>query len=244
MVHDFNLTERFVVFMDLPIVFDLGLAMAGEALPYRYDPSCGARLGVLRRDDPHGDVRWYEVEPCYVFHALNAYDDGARITIDVCRLAEPSRDRAGVLDARLWQWEVDLDTGTVLERQLDDRPGDLPRVDDRLTGLPARRGWITSMPGPDDPVAGGAITLYDLPAGTARTHRLTGGRVPSEAVFAPADDRPGGPGWLLTYVYDPARDASDLVVLDPDRPEDEPVAAVHLPARVPYGFHGSWLPAT
>jgi carotenoid cleavage dioxygenase len=62
-------------------------------------------------------------------------------------------------------------------------------------------------------------------------------------VFAPADDRPGGRGWLLSYVYDPARDASDLVVLDLDHPQDEPVATVQLPVRVPYGFHGSWLPA-
>src|SRR6266446_3055558 len=35
MIHDFALTERHVVFMDLPLVFDLELAMAGS-LPYRW----------------------------------------------------------------------------------------------------------------------------------------------------------------------------------------------------------------
>ncbi len=69
MMHDFNLTERFVVFMDLPIVFDLSLAMGGSPLPYCYDVSYGARLAVLRRDDPHGALRWFDIEPCYVFHA-------------------------------------------------------------------------------------------------------------------------------------------------------------------------------
>ena len=243
MMHDFNLTEHFVVFMDLPIVFDLQLAMAGDRLPYRFDDSYGARLGVLRRDDPHGEVRWFEIDPCYVFHALNAHDAGEVVTIDVVRIASPSRERSGNLDGVLWRWTIDLAAGTVTERQLDDRPGGLPRIDDRLTGYDAARGWITSMPDPSDREGSGAITVYDLVGGTSTTHDFKGGRVPGEAVFAPVDDRPGGRGWLLTYVYDPKRDASDVVVIDPDHPEDEPVAVIHLPTRVPYGFHGSWLPA-
>lgn len=62
MMHDFNLTGHFVVFMDLPAVFDLELAVAGT-VPYRYDPAYGARLGVLRRDDPYGVVRWFRHRP-------------------------------------------------------------------------------------------------------------------------------------------------------------------------------------
>lgn len=242
MMHDFNLSERFVVFMDLPIVFDLSAARAGNMLPFRYDISYGARLGVLRRDDPLGDVRWFEIEPCYVFHTLNAHDDGGVITIDVARLASPTLERGGHVDAILWRWTIDLTSGTVMERQLDDRPGDFPRIDDRLAGMAARRGWMTWMPGPTDPPGcSGTITVYDLDDETSETHHFAEGRVPGEAVFAPATDRAGGRGWLLAYVYDPARDASDVVVLDADHPEDDPVAAVHLPVRVPYGFHGNWL---
>ncbi len=241
MMHDFNLTERFVVFMDLPVVFDLQLAMEGSPLPYRFDASYGARLGVLRRDDPDGPARWFEIDPCYVFHALNAHDDGRVVTIDVIRYPTVSVDRAGYFDGVLWRWTIDLISGTVTERQLDDRPCELPRVDDRLTGKPTARGWVTAMPEPSDLTGGGAVTVYDLSRGTSESHHFEGGKVPGEAVFAPADESPGGPGWLLTYVYDPDRDASDLAVLDADRPEDEPTATVHLPVRVPYGFHGSWL---
>jgi carotenoid cleavage dioxygenase-like enzyme len=79
--------------------------------------------------------------------------------------------------------------------------------------------------------------------GSSMTHLFRDGEVPGEAVFVPADDRPGGPGWLLSYLYDAARDASDVVVMDIDHPQDAPVATIHLPVRVPYGFHGSWLPA-
>jgi hypothetical protein len=77
----------------------------------------------------------------------------------------------------------------------------------------------------------------------AKTHTFEPGRVPCEAVFAPADTATNH-GWPLTYVYDANTDRSDLVIIDIDRVADEPVAVVHLPRRVPYGFHGSWFPHT
>ena len=66
--------------------------------------------------------------------------------------------------------------------------------------------------------------------------------MPGEASFVPADDTPDGPGWLMSYVYNPATDTSDLTILDADRLDAKPVATVHLPARVPFGFHGNWIP--
>jgi carotenoid cleavage dioxygenase-like enzyme len=58
-------------------------------------------------------------------------------------------------------------------------------------------------------------------------------------VYLPADERPDGTGWLLTFVYQPVRDASDLIVLDAADLTAAPVARIHLPRRVPYGFHGT-----
>ena len=49
-------------------------------------------------------------------------------------------------------------------------------------------------------------------------------------------------GWLMCYVYDATRDRSDFVVLDASDIAKPPVAVVHLPARVPLGFHGNWIP--
>ena len=45
----------------------------------------------------------------------------------------------------------------------------------------------------------------------------------------------------MTYVYDPDRDGSDLVILDASDFGGTPVATVDLPQRVPYGFHGNWI---
>lgn len=247
MMHDFHLTARHVVFMDLPVVLDRDRASkAGSGLPYVWDPGYGARLGVLRRDDPHGEIRWLPIDPCYVFHALNAHDesdaDGERIVLHVVRYPHFGTAGSGAAAPALWRWTADLTRGTVTEEQLDDRPVEFPRIDDRLAGLAARYGHATVAAVPEVETVPGELLRYDLLTGAVARHAFGPGRTPSEAVFAPADDRPGGPGWLLMYVHDATTDTSDLVILDADDVGAPPVATVHLPQRVPHGFHGNWLP--
>jgi len=239
MMHDFALTAQHVIFMDLPIVFNLDVAMKGEGdMPYRWDDAYGARLGVMRRDDPFGEVRWFEIDPCYVFHVANAHDsaDGKSIVLQAVRYPELWRNDGGFdADGVLWSWTIDLAAGTVSERQLDDRNIEFPRIDDRLAGLPARysvsvgdHNWVR----------------HDLPTGEAVEHDLgTGG--PGEAVFVPSGSGTADEsnGFYLGYVYDPARDGSDLVILDASDFAGKPVATIHLPQRVPYGFHGNWISA-
>lgn len=153
MMHDFHLTARHVVFMDLPVVFDRGRATApGGGMPYVWSPQNGARLGVLRRDDPFGPVRWFDIEPCYVFHTLNAHEgaDGTRLVLHVSRY--PSLGDGVALDgsASLWRWTIDLTTGAVREERLDDRRAEFPRIDDRLAGLPSAFGHATQAAGRTD----------------------------------------------------------------------------------------------
>jgi carotenoid cleavage dioxygenase-like enzyme len=242
MMHDFQLTENFVIFLDLPVVFDRALAMGPvETMPFTWQPEYGARLGVLRRDDPYGEVRWLSIDPCYIFHTLNAHDDGSRIVLYAARYPHLNAPDLGASLATLWRWTIDLATGTVAEEQLDDQTAEFPRVDDRLAGQESRYGHLITAGGlgSDRP---SALLRYDLATGTVDRHELGPGRHAAEAAFAPADDRPGGPGWLMTYVYDAASDTSDLVILDADALSEPPVATIHLPQRVPYGFHGNWLP--
>jgi carotenoid cleavage dioxygenase-like enzyme len=243
MMHDFALTAEHVVFMDLPIVFNVDVAMKGDGdMPYRWDDNYGARLGVLRRDDPYGEVRWFEIDPCYVFHVANAFettgDGGTRIIFQAVRYPELWRDSGGFdADGVLWTWTIDLQTGKVTERQLDDRAVEFPRIDDRLATLPAR--YAVS-------VGDGRLVRYDLTTGDAVEHAFgtvesPGG--PGEAVFVPSTAGPAdeSSGWYIGYVYDPARDGSDLVILDASDFAAQPVARIKLPQRVPFGFHGNWI---
>ena len=64
-----------------------------------------------------------------------------------------------------------------------------------------------------------------------------------EPVFIPRDGSTAeDDGWLLAVVHDDATNASQLRIIDAQRMGDPPVAVVHLPQRVPYGFHGNWVP--
>lgn len=242
MMHDFALTAGHVIFMDLPIVFSIDAAKAGAGMPFRWDDDYGARLGVLRRDDPFGEVRWFDIDPCYIFHVANAHDgaDGKSIELQAVRYPELWRHNGDFdVDAVLWHWSIDLDKGVVRERQLDDRGVEFPRIDDRLAGLPARFSVVA---------AGDRVVRYDLNSGVSQEHSFgtedaPGG--PGEMVFVASSSGPADEsnGWYLGYVYDPVRDGSDLVILDAADFSGAQVARIQLPQRVPYGFHGNWIHA-
>ena len=242
MIHDFNVTATRVVFMDLPVVFDLDLAMQGTGMPYRWDPSYGARLGVLPRRGSNADTTWYEIDPCYVFHPVNAFDDGDAVVIDVPRydkLWEKTGDE--FFPSHLWRWRIDPSAGKVASEQLDDRNVEFPRADPRRVGLTYRYHYDVETEVRGAPVFG-ALVKYDRDDGSAVVHDFGTGRVPGEAVFVPAIDDDGeDDGWLLTYVYDEGRDGSDFVILDARDLTAAPLAVVPLPQRVPFGFHGSWI---
>ncbi len=130
---------------------DLQLAMTGNPMPFQWSDSYGARVGLLSRGDSSGPVRWFDVEPCYVFHVLNAVDDpDGAVTIDVCRYQELWR---GGPDAwtcpQLHRWTIHPGTGQVRETALNDRAWDFPRIDERRTGQPYRYGYLVEDIGTD-----------------------------------------------------------------------------------------------
>jgi carotenoid cleavage dioxygenase len=250
MVHDFAITERNVVFFDLPVVYDFGL-LGQQPFPAAWKPEYGARVGVMPRDGGDADVRWSDVELCYVFHPMNAYDDGAepgsRVVVDVARWPEMfSTDRHGPGASgspTLDRWTIDPAAGKVVEERLDARSQEFPRVDERRLGRRHRFGYAAEAV-VDGPLhAFGALLQHDLDRGTVTRHDFGPGTGAGEALFVPeSPDAPEGEGWVLSVVYDAARDASDVAVLDATDFAGPPVALVHLPRRVPYGFHGSWVP--
>lgn len=246
MIHDFGITDSHVIFMDLPIVFDFETAVKGDGFPYKWSDDYGARLGVMPRGGSNADVRWYDIEPCYVFHPFNAFDAGSKIIMDVARYPELWREGAGgIATATLHRWTIDLAAGRVLEQPLDDRPIEFPRTDDRLSANRYRYGYAAGsvFEGSDDRQADCMLVKYDFEKGAIATeHRWGRGRTPSEGVFVPASASAGeDEGWILQYVYDAARNATDLVILDASNIAKPPVASVHLPVRVPFGFHGNWI---
>lgn len=244
MMHDLALTASRVVLFDLPCIFDLDAAASGAPLPYRWHPEYGARLIVLDKEGRDRPIT-IPVEPCYVFHPLNAYDlDDGRIVVDVVRHPRMfDRDVFGVNEGKptLDRWTIDPMAATVKEERLDDRPLEFPRVDERLVGRPHRYGYGVSI-GRD--WEHGGLIRHDFQRGTSEVHDYGAGRGTMEAVFIPRHDQAAeDDGWLMSLVHDRQRNRGELVVLNASDFTGEPVARVLLPARVPYGFHGNWIPS-
>ncbi|HEY6421995.1 MAG TPA: carotenoid oxygenase family protein [Pseudonocardiaceae bacterium] len=213
-------------------------------VPYSWDPAYPARLGVLPRAGTADDIRWFEIEPCYVFHPLNAYEEGGTIVLDVVRhprMFDTGLRRPDEGPTTLDRWTVDLADGEVRETRLDDRPQEYPRIDERRLGRPHRYGYAMQAAPGTGTIALDCVLKHDLHHGRTTTSRLGQHKHPSEFVFVPRGaDAAEDDGVLMGFVYDMTTDRSDLTILDAATLDT--IAAVHLPDRVPYGFHGNWAP--
>lgn len=243
MVHDLAVTETHAVLFDLPVTFDVEAAMGGAGFPYRWNPDYLPRVGLLPLDATTDETRWFEVEPCYVFHPLNAYDDGERVIVDLVR--HPSmfnRSLNGPAEGTptLERWTLDSTSTTVREERLDDRGQEFPRMDERRLGRRHRFGYTTAA---EVGIASGATLKHDLDKGTSETRNHGRGRVASEPIFVPrSGDAAEDDGWLMALAYDNGRDGSDLVIWSAQDFLGPAEAVIELPQRVPYGFHGNWVP--
>ena len=246
MMHDFMITRNHSLFMDLPVVFDIEAAMAGT-MPFKWSDDYGARVGIMPRDGCNADVRWFEVDPCFVFHTVNAWEEGSKVVCDVCRISEIWRNAGDMTGGggvqTLHRWTFDLETGNVSEETLDERGMDFPRIADSRVGLKNRYAYTLQFA--DDAGSPGFAghLKFDFNTGVSELHGYGPGMTPAEPVFvaAPGAGSDSDEGWVLNFVYDEGTNKSELVILDASNFTAAPVARVKLPQRVPFGFHGSWI---
>ncbi len=246
MMHDFLTTREHVVFMVFPVTLRPENLTSG--FPIRWEPELGTRIGVMRRDGGSDDVVWFVTDPCFVFHPMNAYTEGNRIIADVCQfrhlpLFSGENDRPQTNMPTLTRWTLDLEKKSIKMEQRDDQACEFPRLDERYTGLQYRAGYAAGIKGSSSLSDGAFNTVihYDHTTGQPRVHDLGQSSCASEPIFVPrSESSVEGEGFLLVGVYRKEEHRSDLVILDADNIEQEPLATVQLPHRIPYGFHGNW----
>ena len=248
MVHDFITTREHVIFPIFPATLRPERIAKGES-PLGWEPDLGTHIGVMPRDGGKDDVVWFQTDPCYVFHPMNAHTDGRHIVAELAQYARcPVADDSSSLSnsAQLVRWTLDLDGGTVKQEPIDDRMLEFPRIDERYTGLPYRHGYAGGAgdgPAGPDVIGANALLHYDLETGECRRHELGPDSLTGEPIFVPrTEDAREGEGFLISVVYRVDQDRSDLLILDAENVAHEPLATVHLPHRVPGGFHGNWRP--
>jgi carotenoid cleavage dioxygenase-like enzyme len=248
MMHDFAITENYALFMDLPVVFDLQLAIQG-IMPFHWSDDYPARVGIMPRTGGDSDVKWFDVDPCYVFHGMNAFEKDGQIHYDVCRSSEIWREAGAMFGGDAVQsfhrWSFDLESGKTSEQTIDDRAMDFPKIADARVGLEHRYGFTLSfeIDANGTPSQSG-LTKLDIRRGTSEVHEFPPGLVAGEPTYVPAvgSDPAGDEGWLMFYLHDENAGETEFVILDANNFGADPVARVKLPQRVPYGFHGSWMP--
>jgi carotenoid cleavage dioxygenase len=247
MVHDFMVTQNHVLFPILPLTGSLERAMKGLP-PFAWEPEKGSFVGVMRRDAEVSTIRWFNTEACYVFHPMNAWEEGDKLFADVMRYDQaplfPNADGSPgkKAAARLVRWTFDLasNSDAIKEESIDDLDGEFPRVDPRYETLKNRHGWFAGDPGGAKTVRQSAIVHIDHLTGRRESYEL-GQDAPSEPVFVPRSADAGeGDGWLTAVVWRAAEDRSDLVVFEALDVAKGPVAIAKVPRRVPFGFHGNW----
>lgn len=253
MVHDFMVTKDYVLFPIQPLTGSLERAMSGRPA-FAWEPEKGNWIGVMPRRGSVDEIRWFRNDASYVFHPMNAFNDGDRIVADVAEYEQaplfPNADgspgdpeKAG---ARLKRWTFDMGSNTDDYRieQLDDRTSEFGRLDERFACHDYRYGYmLRECESRGDAGGFNSIARVDHKTGNIEAFDMPGHMAAGEAIFvAKSDAAAEGEGFLLSNVYDQTTDKSHLLILDAMNPSAGPLARAWLDHRVPLGFHGNWRP--
>jgi carotenoid cleavage dioxygenase len=247
MIHDFAITEHYVVLVVGPAVLDVEAMLTGGAV-LQWRPELGTRIAVIPKDGS-GGPRWIETEAFWVWHFANAYETGAsdelRIVIDfpwwsslgfAIKSSEPIR-------GSLVRATIDPDRGRIDLVHVEERGTEFPRIDDRLVGRPNRYLTVVGNSGRAGLVRGehDQLIRFDMDSGRSQTFDCDA--VVGEVVFAP---RAGATeeldGYYLAFASSLEADRSArFLVWDAGAFPSAPIAEVAIPQRVPNGLHGNWF---
>lgn len=252
--HDLAITDRYSLLLDMSMMWDPDALAKGRIRNgfFRDKPT---RIGLIPRYGDGSQVQWFDAEPFFMYHTINAWEDGNEVVLVGCRIANPLVGDAANpttnkiipsiatlrLEPNLHEWRLNLMTGLVKEEVLDDTLGEFPTMDDRMIGRQTRLAYMPRMAQSETLQFDGLMT-YDGDA-LAAQYEYPAGWFGGEAAFAP---RTGGSsaeddGYLCTFVAEEATGVSELYVFDAARVGDGPVARLPIPQRVPTGYHTEWV---
>lgn len=253
--HDMAVTEHYSILHDLPLFYDENALRVGRH-KIAFHPELPTRFGVIPRYGAPSDIRWFEASPCFIYHVVNAFEEGEEVVMVGCRYMPPT-DAAGridapkmarmiaqlQMDARLYRWRFNLRTGLTREEMIDpDNNLEFPTYNTALTGR--RTAWSYSLVQTREQPHFTGVVRQNTDTGAMQSYSDGPDTWYSEAPFAPADRaRTEDDGYLVSFVWNGRERRSELQVFDARQVERGPMARVLLPRRVPAGFHATWIQA-
>lgn len=253
MVHDFMITKEHVIFPIMPLTGSMERAMSGAPV-YAWEPDKGVHIGIMPRNGSVEDLRWFKGDPAYVFHPMNAHTDGDIVTCDVCEFEQaplfplpdgtPGDPKKATPRLTRWTFDLSRNTDDYQWERLNDIACEFPRLDERFIGSKYRYGYVACDTDAEFKIGGfNGIGRIDHQTGQLDVYDVGEGRATNEPIFVPKSEHSAeGEGFLLANIYDSARQASQLIILDAENVTDGPLATAYLDHRIPFGFHGNWAP--
>ncbi len=254
--HDLTITERYTILHDFPFFHDVDVLRRHGYRVAKFHPDIPSRFGVLPRRGATEDVRWFDFEPGYVLHMVNAWEEGDWVVMDGCFQPDPTIRRnkeegelASMLGylrirAHLRRWRMNVKTGEVAEEQLDDMNVEFCLPDTQRYGEKTRYSYHQRLPVDPYTVEFHSLVKYDHGDASSQRHDYGDGVFGSEAPFAPRLGEQEGEddGYVVTIVTHAAELRSECWIYAATDIAQGPIAKVHLPSRVPSGFHAKWIP--
>jgi all-trans-8'-apo-beta-carotenal 15,15'-oxygenase len=240
MVHDFAVTERHLVFLMPPLVYDAKRKEAGASFldAHVWRPELGMRALVV--DKQNWEKRQMLTLPAgFLFHVGNAWEEdtprGTLIHIDYVRsenadsVFTTNREvmrgrRVKSTDPHLTVATLNLDTGTATQTTLA-QEAEFPRIDPRRVGLRHRQVIHATQIRRDLP-GFGAVARTDVESGRSQRFSYGAQAIVEEHVFVPDGTKPG---WVLGTVLDFGRQKTVLSCFAADHLAAGPVAQATLP---------------
>ncbi|KAK7351488.1 hypothetical protein VNO77_10991 [Canavalia gladiata] len=269
--HEIGVAQRFSVIMDFPLTIDLNRLLRGGPL-IKYNKDDYARIGVMPHYGDANSIKWFKVEPNCTFHIINSFEDGHEVVVWGCRSLDsliPGPDRS--LKEFEWlsrchEWRLNMQTGEVKERELCGTNivyMDFPVINGNFIGIKNKYAY-TQIVDPiasstqDMPKYGGLAKLYfEESCGEfsmrdkeqreepikVECHMFEKNTFCSGTAFVPRD---GGlqedDGWIISFVHNENTNTSEVHIIETKKLSDKTVAKIAIPHRVPYGFHGAFMP--
>ena len=249
MIHDCAITEQDVLIFDFPVTFSFKQLLRGSPLPYAWNEKHAARIGILPKYGHADEVQWINIQPCFVFHAANAYrNEQQQIILDV--VVHPSmfkKSQQGPFEqqsAQLERWSIDLQQNRVDRTVIDEQSQEFLRIDERYTGEQHRYIYSVSF----DPLnmsKANQLICHDLQMHEKTTYAYGEQWITGEVVFIPESaEAAEGEGYLLSYLHHIHKESSKVVILKAQGLTLQLQAEILLGVHIPLGFHGNWVDLT
>jgi carotenoid cleavage dioxygenase len=258
--HDIGFTTHYAVVHDLPFFHDMNVLRKHRYRVLTFHRDIPSRFGIIPRRGRSGDVRWFECEPCYILHVTNCWEEGDWVVMDGCRSLNPMPDvQAGEgelasmlaymrLEANAYRWRFNLKTGEVREGDIDDLNTEFNKSNPAFHGVKSKYSYHQRIPLLHE---GGhtlrftGLVKYNNDTGASTQWSYGDGVFGSEAVYAARSGADAcsteDDGYVITLVTDSSDWTSQCLVFDAADIAYGPLARAHLPQRVPFGFHATWV---